>query len=173
MANTFFISDTHFGHDKICTFLRDDGTGQVRPFSCAEEMDEIMVQNWNKVVKPHDKVYHLGDVAIKRVHIATVGRCNGKKVLVRGNHDIFNLEDYTPFFYDIRGVHVMPARDMILSHIPLHDTSVTRFNVNVHGHTHEKSVGSPLHICVCVEQIGYTPISIEELMQKIKGNTDD
>jgi len=167
MADIFFISDTHFGHQGSCNFLRTDGVTKMRPFDTSEEMDEILVENWNKVVKPFDKVYHLGDVSMKRKDIATVGRCNGKKVLVRGNHDIFNLTDYTPYFYDIRGVHVMPARDMILSHIPLHGESIDRFRINIHGHTHEKSVGSLQHCCVCVEQINYTPISLEELNSRI------
>lgn len=167
MANTFFISDTHFGHEGSCRFLREDGVTKMRPFSCAEEMDEILVQNWNSVVKPHDKVYHLGDVAMKRKDIHTLHRCNGRKVLIRGNHDIFKLEDYALYFYDIRGVHVMPARDMILSHIPLHNDCVKRFRVNVHGHLHEKLIKDREHINVSVEQINYTPISYDELQARI------
>ena len=44
MPATWFISDTHFGHDKTCTvFKGDDGT-PLRPFANAEEMDEEMVK---------------------------------------------------------------------------------------------------------------------------------
>ncbi len=105
-----------------------------------------------------------------------VGRLNGKKCLIRGNHDIFKLEDYTKYFYDVRGVHVMS--DMILSHVPLHRESITsRFGTNVHGHLHGNRVMrtnkfhqttiDPVYYSVCVEQIGFTPISIDDLRKNI------
>ena len=47
---------------------------------------------------------------------------------------------HLPYFDDIRGVHVMPSRVGILSHIPLHSDSVNRFKLNIHGHLHEKSM---------------------------------
>ena len=65
MPATWLVSDTHFGHEKICLFKREDGS-PLRPFSHADEMDEFMVKAWNERVKPSDKVYHLGDVAIRR-----------------------------------------------------------------------------------------------------------
>ena len=95
-------------------------------------MDEALVANWNRVVKPHDKVYHLGDVVINRKALHILYRLNGEKVLIKGNHDIFKLEDYTPFFKDIRGYHVM--NNFLLSHIPVHPNSKGRFAGNIHGH---------------------------------------
>lgn len=169
--NTFFISDPHFGHEKVSKFLRKDGTN-LRPFESAFDMDETLVSNWNSVVKPEDKVYVLGDVAMARKHIATVSRCNGRKVLIRGNHDIFKLADYVDHFEDVRGVHVMPARDMILSHIPLHPDSVNRFRVNVHGHLHDNLIEDHRYVSVCVEQINYTPIAYEDLQILIAKNRE-
>jgi calcineurin-like phosphoesterase family protein len=163
MTNYFFISDTHFGHQAACQFLRSDGITKMRPFETSEEMDETIIDRWNKVVKPNDRVYVLGDVAMKRKDIQTIGRCSGRKVLIRGNHDIFNMADYTPYFDDIRGVHVMPTRDAILSHIPLHPDSVTRFKTNIHGHLHDNIIEDPRYFNVCVEHTGYAPISYEEI----------
>jgi calcineurin-like phosphoesterase family protein len=34
------------------------------PFASAEEADEEMISRWNATVRPHDKVYVLGDIAI-------------------------------------------------------------------------------------------------------------
>lgn len=51
MANIFLIADTHFSHLGVCQFLNNDGT-KLRPFDNIEEMDEILIQNWNSVVKP-------------------------------------------------------------------------------------------------------------------------
>ena len=50
MPAVWLISDTHFGHEKTCTvFKREDGS-PLRPFSCAEEMDEFMIKTWNERV---------------------------------------------------------------------------------------------------------------------------
>jgi calcineurin-like phosphoesterase family protein len=52
-------------------------------------MDETMIERHNAKVKPNDVVYMLGDVVINRKSLHHVSRLNGKKRLVRGNHDIF------------------------------------------------------------------------------------
>ena len=171
MPTTWLVSDTHFGHEKTCTvFKRDDGT-PLRPFNSVEEMDEEMVKRWNDRVRPKDKVYHLGDVVINRKFLSILSRLNGDKVLIRGNHDIFKLEDYTKYFRDIRGYHVMNG--MILSHVPVHPESLGRFGVNIHGHLHYQRVKTnndgidTRYHCVCVEQTDYAPISFEEVSKRI------
>ena len=103
-----------------------------------------MIERWNSVVKPGDKVYHLGDVSIKYGHDLgrVMTRLNGKKRLIRGNHDIYPTKTYLQYFDEIYGVRVLA--DMILSHIPLARDSITeRFNVNVHGHLHANVIMSP------------------------------
>ena len=176
MPSVFLISDTHFGHEKTCTvFKREDGS-PLRPFANAEEMDEFMVKAWNECVKPNDKVYHLGDVVINRKFLHVLGRLNGDKVLIRGNHDIFKLEDYTQYFRDIRSYHVMNG--MILSHIPIHEQQLARFGCNIHGHLHSNRVMrtnkygvqeiDPRYHSVCVEQTDFTPILFEDVIKRIE-----
>ena len=41
--HTFFTSDTHFGHANIIRLCN-------RPFQNVEEMNEVLIENWNKVV---------------------------------------------------------------------------------------------------------------------------
>ena len=169
MSNCWLISDMHFGHANIIKFTRDDGTW-LRPFSSVEEMDEHMIDNWNRVVNAKDRVYMLGDVVINRRALSIMDRLNGDKVLIRGNHDIFKLEDYTKYFRDVRGYHVMNG--MILSHIPLHDSVLYRFGVNIHGHTHayrvmKDDVPDVRYHCVCVEQTDFAPMLFEDVMKRI------
>ena len=133
MENIFIISDTHFGHANILTFSNADGS-PVRSFSCVEEMDQHMIDRWNSVVRPQDHVYHLGDVAMKRPYLDTIGKCNGHKRLVRGNHDIFRTKDYLKYFDEVYATRVLDG--MIFTHIPIHPESMGRFGVNVHGHVH-------------------------------------
>lgn len=168
MSKTFITSDTHFGHGNILKFLRKDGT-PVRHFSSVEEMDETLIENWNKVVGKHDRVYHLGDIAIKRKNLITLERLNGRKVLIRGNHDIFKLKDYLPYFDDIRGYKMMPKHALCFSHIPIHQRSLeNRFQFNCHGHLHEKIYNDPRYINLCVEQTNYTPVEFDQLLEIIE-----
>lgn len=183
MPATFLVSDTHFGHAGVCRFLCEDGVTKLRPWDDPEEMDEVMIKNWNERVRPSDKVYHLGDVVINRKHLRTLSRLNGDKVLIRGNHDIFRDDEYREYFRELRAYHVLNG--MILSHIPVHEASLGRFGVNIHGHLHASRVKrargvdaktgtvlygndvDPRYHCVCVEQTDYTPILLEDVYKRI------
>lgn len=178
--NTFLISDTHFGHVGVTQFLNSDGS-KLRPWDNIEEMDEALVENWNKVVRPKDTVIHLGDVVINRRALPTCARLNGTKLLVKGNHDVFRLEEYTPYFKDIFGAKQFD--EYILTHIPVHTRELGRFKGNVHGHLHsnvvtktvfdgswygQKEVVDERYTCVSVEHIGYTPVAWEELKKRMQ-----
>lgn len=184
MPSVFLVSDTHFGHAGVCRFTLDDGVTKLRPWTDPEEMDEDMVRMWNETVKPTDKVYHLGDVVINRRALKIMHRLNGDKVLIRGNHDIFRDDEYREHFRELRAYHVMNG--MILSHIPIHESSLGRFGVNIHGHLHANRVRKPLKVdvrtgtvvysneidvryhCVCVEQTDFRPILFEDVIERIK-----
>jgi calcineurin-like phosphoesterase family protein len=185
MPATFLVSDTHFGHAGVCRFTHpDDPEVKLRPWSDPDEMDEEMVRRWNERVRPTDKVYHLGDVVINRKALRTLHRLNGDKVLIRGNHDIFRDEEYRTYFRELRAYHVLNG--MILSHIPVHEASLGRFGVNIHGHLHASRVkrargvdartGAVLYgtdndlryHCVCVEQTDFAPILLEDVYKRIQ-----
>lgn len=156
---TFLISDTHFGHANILTFKNDDGT-PVRDFSSLEEMNETMVECWNKTVSPEDKVYHLGDVLFTKKWLDLImPRLNGTKVLIKGNHDTLKLSQYQQYFKDVRAVWVLDK--LVLSHIPIHPESLSRWRANVHGHLHGNSLADPRYFNVSVEKINYTPVDFE------------
>jgi calcineurin-like phosphoesterase family protein len=173
MPNIFIISDTHWGHKAATeTFKRDDGT-PLRPFATVEECDEAMVENWNKVVAPSDKVYHLGDVIMPKdkKNAAIMHRLNGTKVLIKGNHDMESLDFYKQFFKDVRGSHRLD--NIVLTHIPVHPGSLTRWRANIHGHLHYGSVmegeqEDPKYFCASVEKINFAPMPFEEINQIFK-----
>jgi calcineurin-like phosphoesterase family protein len=185
MPAVFLISDTHFGHAGVCRFTRNDGVTKLRPWTDPDEMDEFMVAAWNERVRPADKVYHLGDVVINRKALKTLARLNGDKVLICGNHDIFRDDEYREYFRELRAYHVMNG--MILSHIPVHEASLGRFGVNIHGHLHANRVMKPRGVdartgetlysdeidtryhCVCVEQTpDFAPILFEDVIKRIE-----
>jgi calcineurin-like phosphoesterase family protein len=167
MKNIFFISDTHFGDTDMTVITNPNNGKPLRPWRTVEEHDEALIENWNKVVKPNDKVYHLGDVAMPRKSLHILDRLNGKKVLIRGNHDIYSLKDYSKYFYDIRGMFVMPNTGMVLTHAPIHPSCRERFGCNIHGHIHEGEIWDTFYTNICVEKIDFTPISFEDLESEV------
>jgi calcineurin-like phosphoesterase family protein len=174
MAEIFFASDTHLAHKNIVVFNREDGK-KIRPYSSSEEHDEILIQNWNSVVKNHDTVYHLGDVMINKRGFENVHRLNGRKILIMGIHDIFGSKRYLEHFEDVRGYKVFenPTRNWICSHVPVHHESLGRWNANIHGHLHSNVIpDEPRYINVSMEQIGMTPISIEDVTKRLQENTE-
>ena len=185
-VNRFVISDTHFGHTNSWEKFKLEDGSPLRPFTSTEEMDETMIERWNAKVQPQDTVYHLGDVVINKKYLHLVERLNGRKILIRGNHDIFGDEQhYLAGFEQIHGVRVFVDK-FILSHIPLHPDCVTeRFKVNVHGHLHANEVKmpwgvnadrneiiyadfpDPRYLCVSVEHTNYEPLHFDEVQARI------
>lgn len=81
----FFTADTHFGHAKIIEHAK-------RPFATVGEMDEVLINRWNAVVRPNDDIWHLGDFAFRCERIGKTAsdyfvRLNGRIHVVWGNHD--------------------------------------------------------------------------------------
>ena len=180
MSNIFLCSDHHFSHANILTFTDAEGN-RVRNFDSVEQMDETMVENHNRVVSPKDKVYFLGDVAFNKANLAIAARLNGEKVLIKGNHDQEKLSEYQKYFKDVRGSHQFSG--LLFTHIPVHVDSLGRWGTNVHGHLHTNQVmirgfadkpvePDPRYFSVCMEQINYTPISLEEAKKQIKNRLE-
>lgn len=165
---TFLIADTHFSHSGVTKFLREDGT-KLRPWDNVTDMDEALIDNWNKVVSTNDRVYLLGDYVINRKALKIGLRLNGRKILVKGNHDIFKAEEYLEVFDDIRAYQILD--NIICSHIPVHPSQLHRWKGNVHGHLHSHHVTNgeevdKRYMCVSVEHINYTPIDFEQIRKR-------
>ncbi len=188
-VNRFVISDHHLGHTNSWEKFKLEDGSPLRPFTSNEEMNETMIERHNAKVKEQDTVYFLGDVVINKKYLELVKRMNGRKILIRGNHDIFKDEEYREVgFQQIHGVRVFTDK-FIMSHIPLHPDCVTeRFRVNVHGHLHANEVKlsaidmdtnatkqyiDPRYLCVCVEQTDYTPLHFDEVEERIQDRWDD
>ena len=169
MAEIFLISDTHFGHANVLTFKHDGKP--LRPFGSLTEMHVEMIDRWNSVVTPQDKVYHLGDVAFSKEGLKLLHMLNGKKRLVRGNHDLFKTSAYLEHFQEIYGVRHIDG--IWMTHVPMHPDCLNekRVNINVHGHLHANKINDDRYVNVSVECVNYTPVSIDEI-RSLNSNTE-
>lgn len=187
----FFIADLHLGHERLITGWDGDGKGPRGHFLNAEAMGRHIIERWNSVVTPADRVYVAGDIALKEPALKLLDEMNGQKRAVLGNHDHSRAGIYTRHFARIYGAKVMPG-GFVVTHIPVHPTCLDRksMQVNIHGHLHEAVVqrptgrsplpedwdpedwGSimepdPRYVCVSCEQVDYQPISFDEIKARV------
>ena len=151
--------------------MKEDGS-KLRPWTDYESMDAALVELFNDTVTEKDKCYILGDVSINKrgLKILEQIRCRNL-ILIKGNHDVFKLNEYTKHFVDIRAYHV--TKGIIFSHIPVHPMQLdNRFGINVHGHLHSGRVMKDNAIdlryhCISCELTDFKPMSYESLVEKI------
>ncbi len=168
MRNIWIISDTHFFHYNMLSFKNREGE-LMRPFSSVKEMNDLMVENWNAVVKDEDIIYHLGDLYMGSLNCMRdlMKQLKGRKRLIVGNHDDIKVIAREGFFQKIQVWRMFPEFGLLLTHVPVHNSSLDiKGLVNVHGHTHCKPSPTEKHINVCVEVTNYTPVNIEDLRIK-------
>lgn len=161
MSTPRFIGDLHLGHKKIVEF-----SGPLRGnVTTVDEHDEWIVKQWNKVVSKTDIVYVHGDICFDKEKLPLLDRMKGRKILLLGNHDQFDLSDYQKYFEKIHGF--MKYKGFWLSHSPIHPAEL-RGKVNVHGHVHHNTIADPRYINVSVEALNGMPIRLDELRDLVE-----
>lgn len=177
----FFTSDTHFFHKNIITYTE-------RPFNNIKEMNDKIVENWNKVVPKDAIVFHLGDVSLT----ANPGelndllnKLNGIKYLIIGNHEKDALgkeyiRNHWAGIYDVAEIFVKDEeitykeQHIVMCHYPMivwnasHRGSWQLFG-HVHGGLSNKGVinHKPTQLDVGVDTHNFTPWSYQEVKEQI------
>jgi len=166
--NTYFLSDTHFSHFNIIKH-------SCRPFSSAEEMDAILIENWNKLVKPNDSVYHLGDFAFCKLNELEekLKMLNGNIHLILGNHDSMiekNKSKLSKYFASIKNYNEIKIKDqkIILFHYGQRVWNKSHYgSFQLHGHSHGSLApyGKSLDVGIDCKHLtsDYRPIEFEEI----------
>lgn len=175
----YYISDMHFGHRNIIRF-------DERPFADIEQMNEIIIKNWNERVNNEDTVYVLGDAFFKgeEASIEIMKRLNGHKRLVRGNHDRvhgrlrFEWEAINDYEEIKDGEY-----NVVLSHYPMMFYNRQHYGaVMLYGHVHNSrewkliekwqkelwDIGIPsriINVGCMMEGMNYTPRTLDELLK--------
>lgn len=144
-SQILYIADCHFYHDRICREMDNRG------FPGFREMNEHMMKQWNRKVRPRDEVYILGDFSISRGDATekVLDQLKGKLHLIVGNHDRY-LEDklFEEYHWFHSVEHYQEIRDkgrnVILSHYPVfcykgqyrRDNAGNPLTYMLYGHVH-------------------------------------
>ena len=162
MAGNYIISDTHFHHKNIIELCN-------RPFDNVKEMDEYMINQWNKTVKKHDTIFHLGDFGFgKSEEIQeTISKLNGRKILIMGNHDrriTKNVKKWIEMGFDeVYKYPILYKKFFWLSHQPIESLNENMPYINLHGHIHNNILEQSCFVNFSVEQkiVNYAPQNLD------------
>lgn len=162
----FFTSDTHFGHSNIIRYCK-------RPFANADEMDDVLVANWNSRVAKGDTVYHMGDFAFKDAEFAKAirKRLNGNIRLILGNHDRLSyLSDPDFGFETVKYYDEISHNNqkIVLFHYPMRSWHKNmRGAWHLYGHTHGGVSPYGKSLEVGVDLWDYRPVTFDEIKAKM------
>lgn len=153
--SAYVFSDPHFHHKNMAI---------KRGFSCEEEMNELIVKNWNNIVSKKDAVYLLGDITMEKKNYEIVSRLQGVINVVLGNHDERqHVRELLKYVNSVSGM-IDYKNKVILTHCPVHPSQLEfRYSHNIHGHVHENSLDDKRYINVCAEVVDYKPKLITDL----------
>jgi calcineurin-like phosphoesterase family protein len=174
----YFTADAHFCHSNIIGLCK-------RPFSNIDQMNKVLIQNWNTNVTDRDEIYILGDLIFKGTGVEAneiIKKLNGKKYLIKGNHDKF-IEDKNfnkDSFEWIKDYYVLNYQKIkfILFHYPIFEwEGYFRDSIHLYGHVHNcgnnceqqkrfELLGKRA-INVGVDVNNYSPINIEQILKMV------
>ncbi len=174
MGKIYVTSDLHFGHKNIIRF-------ENRPFESVEEMDDALINNWNKVVSNEDLVYILGDLSFYRPAntMDILRELNGKKILIIGNHDLFlDFSEFDKSLFE----EIIPYKEIkykkkriIMSHYPIAVWNGKHYGtIHLFGHIHSNIYTDhplekiePNSYNVGVDMNHYKPVLLDDILELI------
>ena len=171
----YYTSDLHLGHKRILDF-------EVSSFSSLEDRQDLLIANWNMTVTSEDIVYILGDLFYgkKLDYKYILTSLNGKKVLIKGNHDQWierepELESLFEGIYDYK-VILDDNRKVVLFHYPIADWNHKHYNsYHLYGHVHSRKSESTEFMDkqenafnVCTEVNNFRPVLLDTLIENFK-----
>lgn len=172
---TLFTADSHWSHAAVLGAR----LGLRRPFATIEEHDKALIGRWNAVVRPGDIVWHLGDFCHRCAELRAreiFGRLNGRKFLVRGNHDRIGARlAWDGPVADVAHVQVpMPDGTMQGVWCSHHSHRVWprmhRGDIHLYGHSHGTLQGTAASTDVGVDCFDFRPVALEEIRARLAEN---
>jgi len=167
MGRVFFTADQHYRHANIIKYCK-------RPFSDAEEMNKVLIENHNSIVGPKDEVYMLGDIvfANEAKDVENImSQLNGRKYLICGNHDKSVVKSYSGFVWskDIAKIKVH-GQKIILCHYAMRIWDASHYGSwQLFGHSHGnlEELDDALSCDVGVDVWDFKPVSFDQLKEKM------
>ena len=167
-----YTAELHFGHANV---IKHD----QRPFSNIDEMDRILIQNWNNRATNRDKIYIDGDLIFKSDKEPEwyLKQLNGKKYLIVGNHDncILSNNKALSYFEDVDKMMYVKdnGRHIQICHFPIAEwNGFFKEHYHIYAHIHNntndvynfmKKYEKALNAGCMINN--YMPVTLDELIE--------
>lgn len=160
LEHTFVTSDHHF-----CLWkeLRGRLLGETSVVG-----DERHIELWNSVVGKEDLVLYIGDICdgdesdLKTIN----GLLNGRKILIKGNHDELDEKCYKEVFSDVVSEMRIDELNLRLVHVKEEVSERLPGERLIYGHNHRQLESAPKttrdSICVCAKWHDWKPLTLAE-----------
>lgn len=157
----FISADWHLGEDRFALMQR--------PFKNKMEMIESLIEKHNSLVNTDDVFYMVGDVCYQKSPemLKYVGDFNGRKILIRGNHDrVFTDEQLLQYFEKV--IPEGDGIDLEIEDIPVYLThyptqaKLERFNLVGHIHSAWKFQLNMMNVGVDVNH--FVPLNLDVIV---------
>ena len=126
MSNVYVTSDWHLGHNGISNKFR---TG----FDSDHHHDHHIVEMARSYLTKRDTLICVGDMSFTVEGMEMIDSLPGTKILVRGNHDILQEDQYHAVFDAVQGA--WSYKGVWITHMPVHPMELYG-RPNIHGHCH-------------------------------------
>jgi calcineurin-like phosphoesterase family protein len=157
---TLFTADTHFGHAEVIPYFR-------RPFRNLGEMTRTIIANWNRVVKPADLVYFLGDLGMGDGLLDIFNQLHGYKILILGNHDTEKIINFPWMDVSKELLVTVQDQDIWLSHHPQPSwPNKEKGTWHFYAHVHGRGRLNGLSIDVGLDCWKFYPITLEQIKRR-------
>ena len=170
----YFTADLHLGHKNIIKLCD-------RPFNSVEEMDKVLIANWNRKVKRNDTIYVVGDFIWDKSDVkGYVERLNGNIILIVGNHDKWAKDEAIGRLFDkITNYEEVSlnSHQLTLCHYPMIEwknsrkEGTSRLGYLIYGHIHnnvkheyELLFNAQNALNAGVDINNFEPVSFDELV---------
>jgi calcineurin-like phosphoesterase family protein len=163
----YYTSDLHLGHANIIKLCN-------RPFADVDEMNNMLITNWNKRVTNGDTVYIVGDLMFRTTEPSLfLDKLKGKKHFVIGNHDSSWMKkvELSKYFESVERMKVFGNGKckVTLCHYPMMSFEGDYL---IYGHIHNHKSDSYWQLLRTMEHAlnagvevnGYMPVAFEELI---------
>ena len=191
----YFVSDYHFFHRNIFDY---EPIRKQFDESIILSYEKEMIKRYNQKVKEEDTVYFVGDIFCgfnqfkkafnlskpeKDYSKAILEKMNGKKILIRGNHDHKSDNWYKDLgFKEVE--YIIEMDNFLICHYPLCEKYWNKPFIKkeqremwkefieyfenskkycIHGHTHSRESGCRRHFNVSVDVNNFEPVSESDI----------
>ena len=170
IKDMFVGSDYHYNHDNVIKF-------DQRPYNNVKLMNEDLIKQHNSITDDKSLTFLIGDIAMgKSVSevVSYLHRMNGKKILIKGNHDFGFLKDssFRNCFELIENYYApsIEGTKVVMFHYPIWEwDKIHRGAIHLHGHTHKNIMPIPGKILnVGIMNNNYIPFRMTDIFKRME-----